>query len=113
MVLTANIDQCAYGLTSKDKEGEAPARKPTKFLTDSIALQRALSKKCQGCFRHVQLVEGRASAAQVYPRELCRAVTKGIIEQAKMDSNDIFSMVCQDLVDGCYEINHIQHDEDD
>ena len=30
-----------------------------------------------------------------------------------MDSAEIYSMVCQDLVDGCYEINHIQHDEED
>ena len=37
MVLAAEIDQCAYGLTSKDMEGEAPADKPTRFLTNSTA----------------------------------------------------------------------------
>jgi hypothetical protein len=29
-----------------------------------------------------------------------------------MDSAEVFSLVCQDLVDGLYEINHIAHDED-
>lgn len=82
MVLTAEIDQCAYGLTSRDAEGEALAKKPTRFLTNSKALKQALSMKCQGCKRHVQLVEGRASAAQEYPKAPCRAVARGIIEQA-------------------------------
>ena len=57
LVMRSEIDQCAYGLTSKDKDGVAPAKKPTSFLTNSIGLRNALSKKCQGCVRHVQLVE--------------------------------------------------------
>ena len=119
MLLTAEIDQCAYGLRSKDKEGEGPAKKPTRFLTNSVAMQQALSKKCQGCVRHVQLVEGRASAAQEYPRELCRAVTRGIIEQARLDTKTeehpegMYSLVCKDIEDGLYDINHIRHDEED
>ena len=112
LVLEAHIEQCAYSLVSKDSQGEAPARKPTRVLTNSIALQRVLGKKCPGCHRHVQLTGGKAKAAQVPPKEFCRAVTNGIIEQARMDSAEVFSMVCQDLVDGCYEINHIQHDDD-
>ena len=113
MVLEAKADQCASGLVSRDEQGEGPARKPTTFYTNSIALQRALSRKCPGCSRHVQLVEGRAKAAQTYPRGLCRAVTQGIIEQARMDSSDMFSLVCQDLVDGLFEVNHISTDRDD
>ena len=77
-VFRTEIDQCAYGLTSEDSEGVAPARKPTSMLTNSVGLKNALCKKCQGCSRHVQLVEGRARAAQVYPRGLCRAVMQGI-----------------------------------
>ena len=57
MVLTAEIDRCAYGLIVEDAECEAPAKKPTRLLTDGTALQQALSMKCQGCIRHVQSVE--------------------------------------------------------
>ena len=113
MVLTAEIGQCAYGLTSRDAEGEAPAKKPTRFLTDSIALKQALSMKCQGCKRHVQLVEGRASASQEYPKALCGAVTRGIIEQARLDSADMYSLVCRDLDDGLYDLGHIQHEPEE
>ena len=109
-VMQMCIDQCAYRLVSKDGEGEAPAKKPTKFLTNSAALQQDLCKFCPGCKRHVNLVEGRAKAAQHYPKPLCRAVTRGIIEQARMDSRAVYSMVCQDVVDGMFEINHIEHE---
>ena len=29
-----------------------------------------------------------------------------------MDSTGVFSIVCQDIIDGLYETNHISHDED-
>ena len=67
-VMRTEIDQCAYGLVSKDKEGVGPAKKPTSFLTNSIGPVNALSKRCGGCERHVHLVEGSARAAQQYPR---------------------------------------------
>ena len=111
MVMETVIDQCAYGLKSKDKEGEAPAKKPTKFYTNSVAIGQELRQRCPGCERHVQLVEGRAAAAQQYPRELCRAVTRGIIQQARMDSADMYSIVCDDLADGLYDVNHINTSE--
>ena len=57
-VMRTEIDQCAYGLMSKDKEGIGPARKPTSFPTNSVGLVNARSKRCGGCARHVQLVEG-------------------------------------------------------
>ena len=111
--MRAEIDQCAYGLMSKDKEGVGPAKKPTSFLTNSVGLVNALSKKCGGCSRHVQLVEGRARAAQEYPRELCRAVTRGIVEQARMDAQDVFSVECSEYVDGMSGIYNIEHDENE
>ena len=110
-VMKTEIDQCAYGLLSKDKEGVGPAKKPTSFLTNSIGLVNALSKKCGGCARHVQLVEGRARAAQEYPRELCRAVTKGIIEQARLDAQDLFSIECSRCASSLDCIDNIEHDE--
>ena len=113
MVFKAEADQCAYGLMSKDSEGEAPAKKPTTFMTNSVGLQRALSNKCPGCIRHVQLVEGRASAAQTYPKNLCRSVTAGIIEQARLDARDMFSMKCVGESNGLVEIDSLQHEQED
>ena len=110
LVMETCIDQCAYGLMSRDKHGEAPAKKPLRFPTNSTALIQELGRLCPGCKRHVQLVEGRAKAAQHYPKQLCRAVTRGIVEQARMDSADVYSIVCEDLIDGLYEINHIEHE---
>ena len=110
MVMTTTIDQCAYGLKSRDKIGEAPAKKPTRFLTDSVGIKNELGQRCRGCERHVQLVEGRARAAQQYPKPLCRAVTRGIISQARMDAADLFSLEINYFNKFANEINDIQHD---
>ena len=32
-VFIVELDQCMYGLTSTDKIGRAPAKKPTRFIT--------------------------------------------------------------------------------
>ena len=82
------------------------------MLTNSVGLKNALGKKCPGCPRHVQLVEGRARAAQVYPKELCRAVTRGIIEQARLDTADMFSIECEDFLGSIQELSKLEHDED-
>ena len=85
---------CAFDMRSKEKEGEGPVPKPTSFLTNSIELLKALDKRCEGCQRHVHLISGRAAAAQVYPKALCRAVVHGIIWQAQHDAADIMSIDC-------------------
>ena len=118
-VLTTTIDQCAYGLKSKDKDGEGPAKKPTKFLTNSIGIRNELMQRCPGCSRHVQLMEGRAKAAQRYPQKLCRAVTRGIVNQAKMDAADLFALEVNELVelmkvDGTSDsMDQVEHDAEE
>ena len=47
------------------------------------------------------------------PKELCRAVARGIIQQARMDSADVYSFVCEDLAMGLHEVNHIEHEPKD
>ena len=66
LVMRTEIDQCAYGLQSRDGQGEAPAKTPTSSLTNSAGLRDTPSKRCPGCCRHVKLVEGRAAAPQIY-----------------------------------------------
>ena len=73
--------------------------KPTTFLTNSLEMQKVLSKKCKkGQHRHVHLIEGRASAAQVYPKGLCRAMVKGTKRQARVDRGNLVGMKCIDDV---------------
>ena len=116
MVMKAYANMCAFGMTSKDKEGEGPVLKPTVFMTNSSEVKKELSQKCRGCPRHVHLVEGRASAAQVYPPALCRAVCRGIINQAKLDAQDMMSVQChagKDEIHALDEICAVEHEAND
>ena len=81
------MDQCMYGLTTTTDSGDVmPARKPTKWLTNSGCVAARLSARCDGSHSHQPLVGGRASAAQVYPPELCRAIAAGLADQLRADA---------------------------
>ena len=64
-VTVYEADQCMYGLKTRGahKGVMVPAKKPTKFMTNSRALGRELSRKCKGLHAHQSLVGGRASDA--------------------------------------------------
>ena len=63
-------DLCQFGLTAKGTSGEEPARKPTRWLTNSACLADRLDKKCDGKHTHATLLGGRAKDAQIYPPKL-------------------------------------------
>ena len=44
---------------------------------------------------------------------MCRAVTRGIIEQARLGVADMYGLVCRDLDDGLYDVGHIQHEPEE
>ena len=74
-------------------------RKPTSMMTNSPEVARRLDKRCcnkvlpeSEHHRHVTLINGRASHAQVYPRALCRAVCEGVAWQKKMDAKNLVAM---------------------
>ena len=95
--MLAEADLCQFGLMSKDRDGEGFAKKPTTFMTNSLEMFKTLSRKCtKGKHRHVHLIEGRASAAQVYPGGLCRAIVLGTRKQARVDRGNLVSMECVD-----------------
>ena len=48
LVVLAQAHMCAFGMTSKDADGEGPALKPTTFMTNSVDVQKALRKRCPG-----------------------------------------------------------------
>ena len=94
-----NLRNCAavytaFGMQSKDKHGPGYAKKPTRFLTNSIMSAEALSRRCPCNQRHVHLMEGRARAAAVYARELCRTICRATSEQAKVDARDLMCIRC-------------------
>ena len=80
-VLETVIHQCRYGLVSEDREGLAPAKKPTRLLTSSTAIRDELCLRCDGGHRHVQLISGRPAAAQTYPPGLCEAIVRGVVTE--------------------------------
>ena len=87
-VTLVESDKCMLGLktwgTSKAKL--KPAKKPTKFMTNSRAMGRELERACDQQHDHQHLVDGRAAAAARYPPGLCRAMCRGIVK-AKMEKN--------------------------
>ena len=76
---------CAYGMMSKDAFGDGEVFKATRFLTTSTAIQEMLSRKCSRNHRHVHLVDGRASKAAIYPKDLVDAILDGLkVEQSRV-----------------------------
>ena len=83
---------CRFGMESCDHVGPGKVLKPTYFATNSECIAEELDKKCfnrdgQDDHRHVPLINGRARAAQIYPRELCRAICSGFKKQAGRDQS--------------------------
>ena len=60
---------------------DAPARKRTKFMTNSPCIAEELSKRCKGHHVHQELINGRAKAAAVYPEPLCKAICIGLMRE--------------------------------
>ena len=78
-VISTDFHQCMYGLVAVDRLGPAPAYKPTRVLTSHPALAEALTRRCDGSYRHAQLVGKNAcSRAAQYPHDMCNAILKAI-----------------------------------
>ena len=87
----AVLHMCVYGMTSTDEFGKGLAKKPTRMISSSPEVLRRVEAWCSNEFgghqhRHVNVVQGRAKAAQVYPRELGMKICEGIAAQRKFDS---------------------------
>ena len=81
---------CRWHMKSEDAQGEGYVRKQTKWLTNSKVLADILDGECSNkkgntWHRHVQLINGRASEAKVYPPMLVKAILKGIRKQLEED----------------------------
>ena len=84
------MDQCTLGQCDKDGR---PVKKPTKWMSNSDFILRALDKRCQGrngwCWqngewdRHSPCHGAVAKKAAIYPFKLCKAILEGLKEEMK------------------------------
>ena len=84
-VWTVNADLCMYGMTVTCKGVTKPAKKPTRFATNAWCVAEALGRRCDKSHEHIDLLEGRAAQAAVYPRKLCEAISKAVAQQIAFD----------------------------
>ena len=85
------IHMCAYGMKSEDDKGEGLVKKATRIMSSSPEVLKRVEARCSNedggpQHRHVHLIQGRAKAAQVYPRALGIKICEGIAAQKKLDS---------------------------
>ena len=95
-VEVVRTDMCAFGMQSRDESGIGFVKKPTSMMTNSPEVARRLARRCTDKDaaegdqnRHVQLINGRAGHAQVYPRSLYQAVCEGVAAQKKADAGNL------------------------
>ena len=98
-------DQCQFGAVSPHgPTAGRPVKKATGFMSNSSEVLRSLSPRCHGrggaCTRaaggmHATCGGGISKGMAKYPRELCRAVLKGIAAQLRVDGR---------LQSGCYGV---------
>ena len=97
-------DMCQFGMTTAEPGGEkTPAKKRTRWLTNSACLAEALDRKCLGEHEHVALLNGRGAAAQVYPPQLCRTIVAAFARQLRLD-NQLGPQELSTAETSCYTI---------
>ena len=95
-------------MMSTDGDGPGLVLKQTKIMTNCPEVAKQMDRRCSNreikekkktcseCteeeHRHVALINGRASQAQVYPRSFCQAICEGVSAQRKMDSGNVVMM---------------------
>ena len=88
-VSTVVADQCMYGLTTPgpDRRTEMPAKKPTRFMSNSWCELQELFIRCDKSHEHQHLIGGRGARAAEYPDLLCEAICRGLANQNRFDSS--------------------------
>ena len=92
-VVLTHGDQCEYGAqVAHGPLKGCPVKKPIGFLSNSKSVSSVLSRTCSGTGgawsrggRHAHCTGRIAKEAAIYPRGLCQAVIRGIVEQLKQD----------------------------
>lgn len=61
-------------------------------MTNSMCIAKMLSKKCDGKHEHQQLLGKRAEYAARYPKDLCRAICQGLIQEMRYEEDGVKSL---------------------
>ena len=94
-VQTVVMDQCMFGLVTKSSDGsQLPAKKPTRWMTNSTFMIDALNVRCDKSHKHQHLVGGRAADAAFYPPKLLRAILRGMA--MTRDASNGVRLLCDD-----------------
>ena len=88
-VNVAYANMCRFGMTTHIDKRDGPrglVSKPTGFMTSGWGMYQELCKPCKGGHLHLPLSGSRASACQEYPKDLCKAICRGILKQKALDA---------------------------
>lgn len=76
------FDFCELGMKSTDEKSIAPAKERTSILNNSPRVaNRLLKAQCRKDHRHVTLFNGRPKACEIYPKEFCEEICRGIHDE--------------------------------
>ena len=86
------LHMCSFGMVAEDEKGVAPVKKGTRVMSSSTEVLKRVARRCEnetekGHHRHVHLIQGRAKAAQVYPRAFSENICDGIAAQKKLEGS--------------------------
>merc|ERR1712026_196004 len=87
-VSTVIADQCMYGLRTWKVRGEALAKKPTKFATNSECVKLELGVRCDKKHVHQPLLNNGAKLAEKYPKKLCTAMCRGMSKHKRNEERE-------------------------
>ena len=81
------VHQCPFGQTSADADGIGLVAKATGWMSNCSEVLDAVAVECSNRskpaaqhHRHVQLIGGKASAAERYPPRLIKAILRGLLK---------------------------------
>ena len=77
-VYTVVGDMCRLSMQQEDELGKGLIKKRTMFMTNAEMIAGKLAKRCVGGHRHIELINGRAKRAEVYPEDLCKDMVRAV-----------------------------------
>ena len=71
-------------------------RKGTRVMSSSEEILKRIARRCSNedggtQHRHVHLIQGRAKAAQVYPKDLASSICEGVAAQKRVEDLGVIS----------------------
>ena len=109
-VCTVDFDFCQPGMQS---EGH-PVKKRTRIMTNPPRIANRLAKfQCDGSHWHIPLMNGRASACQIYPREFCAQICLGLKDELAAKQLGSVTLGALDVLKELLEVFEAHPHDDD